>query len=78
MQLWIHRTICASLFASAPVFANAQVASPDGRNVVNVIVQDGGLFWTLQRDGRNLFLPSRLGFAFRNMLECDAKLRPFR
>jgi alpha-glucosidase len=75
MQKWIHRTICAALFVSAPLVGNAQVASPDGRNVVNVIGQDGGLFYTFARDGRNLLLPSRLGFAFRGAPQLRDSLR---
>ena len=63
MQKWSHRAIGAILFVAGTVSANAQVASPDGRNVVNVIVQDGGVFWTFARDGRNLFLPSEKRFA---------------
>jgi len=41
---------------------SVQVASPDGRNVVRVEIQDGGLFYGLERDGRKVILPSRLGF----------------
>ena len=65
MLKWIHRAVGAILFAAATIPASAQVASPDGRNVVNVQISEGGLFWTLKRDGKDLFLPSRLGFAFR-------------
>ena len=54
-----------------------QVASPDGRNVVTVEalrpVEEGGavrwetgLFYRLERDGRKIILPSRLGFELRN------------
>ncbi len=54
-----------------------QVASPDGRNVVTVdtirsIIEDGetvqqsGLFYSVERDGRKVVLPSRLGFEFKN------------
>jgi alpha-glucosidase len=42
-----------------------QVASPDGRNVVTVEIREGGLFYSVQRDGRNILMPSRLGFEFR-------------
>ena len=42
------------------------LASPDGRNQVMVEVRDGGLFYAVSRDGRPVFLPSRLGFSFRN------------
>src|SRR6266850_1687462 len=43
----------------------ARVTSPDGRNAVTVEVRDGALTYSLDRDGRALLLPSRLGFAFQ-------------
>jgi alpha-glucosidase len=49
-----------------PVPPNAlRVASPDGRNVALVAVREGGLYYMVQRDGRTIMLPSRLGFEFR-------------
>ncbi len=52
-----------------PVPASGQgavsVASPDGRNVVTVQVRDGGLFYAVDRAGRHVIMPSRLGFEFR-------------
>src|SRR5207237_7888344 len=42
-----------------------RVASPDGRTQVTVEIRDGGLYYSLNRDTRPLFLPSRLGMAFR-------------
>jgi alpha-glucosidase len=42
-----------------------RVASPDGRNVVRVETRDGGLYYSVDRNGRHVLLPSRLGFAFR-------------
>lgn len=42
-----------------------RVASPDGRNAVTVEVREGGLHYSVQRDGRPIVLPSRLGFEFR-------------
>ena len=58
---------CVVLLA---VVAKAQqapyrVASPDGRNVVQVETRDGALRYAVQRDGRAVIAPSRLGFAFR-------------
>ena len=38
------------------------VASPDGRNVVGVGSEGGRLTYRVRRDGRNVVLPSRLGF----------------
>ena len=45
--------------------AQTRVASPDGRNQVTVEIREGGLFYRVDRDGRPLLLPSRLGFEFR-------------
>ncbi|MGZ8413226.1 MAG: glycoside hydrolase family 97 protein [Gemmatirosa sp.] len=41
------------------------VASPDGRNVVGIGVQDGQLGYYVQRGGQWIIQPSRLGFTFR-------------
>jgi alpha-glucosidase len=43
----------------------AQVASPDGKNVVTVETRDGGFYYSVRHEGRPLLLPSRLGFVFR-------------
>jgi alpha-glucosidase len=53
--------------AAAPAAAQQalRVASPDGRNEVTVSTRDGGLYYAVRRDGQNVLLPSRLGFAFR-------------
>ena len=64
MHQWIHRTIGATFFVAAVSSANAQVASPDGRNVVDVAVHEGGLYYIVKRDGKDLLRPSRLGFVF--------------
>src|SRR5688500_6540092 len=54
---------CATFTAvGAPAQDPLRVQSPDGRTVVTVEVRDGGLFYSIQRDNRALFLPSRLGF----------------
>jgi alpha-glucosidase len=72
MLKWIRHTAgsiavaCTLIALSAgAAITNAQVASPDGRNVVELTVRDGGLYYTLKRDGKDLLLPSRLGFLFR-------------
>ena len=52
---------CLAVFQQQPL----RVASPDSRNVVTIEIRDGFLAWSLTRDGRNLFVPSRLGFVFR-------------
>src|SRR3989449_9069000 len=46
--------------------AQIRVASPDRRNQVTIEVRDGKLSYSLQRDGRAVLLPSRLGFEFRS------------
>jgi len=82
MQKWIHRGIPAIAFLSLPIapmgaFAQdrSQVASPDGRNVVALTIREGGLFYTLKRDGKDLLFPSRLGFMFRGAPSLRDSLR---
>src|SRR6059036_1019432 len=53
----------------------ARVTSPDGRNRVTVEIRDGALVYSLDRDGRALLLPSRLGFAFKDAPPLRAGLR---
>jgi alpha-glucosidase len=61
--------VAATCAAVVPSNARAQdpvrVASPDGRTVVTVAIRDGRLTYAVERDGRALLLPSRLGFEFR-------------
>src|SRR5204863_5151476 len=45
--------------------AQVRVASPDRRNQVTIEVREGKLFYSVQRDGWAVFLPSGLGFEFR-------------
>jgi alpha-glucosidase len=59
-------------FAAAlllPVLARAQdtlrVTSPDGRNAVTVGVREGIAYYAVERAGKHVILPSRLGFTFR-------------
>jgi alpha-glucosidase len=42
-----------------------RLESPDRRNTVLVSVREGNLYYMVQRDGRTIILPSRLGFEFR-------------
>src|SRR5690349_7252617 len=69
----------AVLIATHASFAGAQtparVTSPDGRNVVTVQVRDGKLYYEVQRDGRPLLLPSRLGIAFQGTTPLADDLR---
>ncbi|HSM17315.1 MAG TPA: glycoside hydrolase family 97 protein [Gemmatimonadales bacterium] len=53
-------TSAAGASAQEPV----RVASPDGRNIVTVETRAGALLYSLDRGGRKVVLPSRLGFAF--------------
>src|SRR3990172_8012327 len=45
--------------------AQVRVASPDGRNQVTAQIHEGKLYYSVQRDGRSLLLPSLLGFEFQ-------------
>ena len=72
MKLWaIWRTLVVAIATSALVAIPAvaqepvQVTSPDGRNAVSLAIHEGGLFYGVERDGRKVILPSRLGFEFR-------------
>jgi alpha-glucosidase len=74
MDMWTRRRACPlalgvayATLVVAPALAQeqARVASPDGRNEVTVEVRDGRLQYSLQRDGRLVLLPSRLGFEFQ-------------
>src|SRR5438876_9579658 len=56
---------CALAARASAAQDRAQVTSPDGRNRVTVAIRDGALTYSLDRDGRAVLLPSRLGFAFQ-------------
>src|SRR6266446_2031516 len=56
---------CALAARVSPAQDRASVASPDGRNRVTVEIRDRGLTYRVDRDGRAVLLPSRLGFAFQ-------------
>src|SRR5258706_352795 len=56
---------CALAARVSPAQDRASVASTDGRNRVTVEIRDGGLTYRVDRDGRAVLLPSRLGFAFQ-------------
>ena len=57
----------SALSAPSPGAAQdrARIVSPDGRNRVTVEIRDGALLYSVDRDGRAVFLPSRLGIAFQ-------------
>lgn len=42
-----------------------RIASPDGRNSALVEIRDGNLYYSIQRKGRAIMLPSLMGFEFR-------------
>ncbi|HEX6559940.1 MAG TPA: glycoside hydrolase family 97 protein [Longimicrobiales bacterium] len=67
--------LAAMLAAPQSAQDTFKVSSPDGRNVVTVGVQQGQLYYALQRDGRDILLPSRLGFALRNAAPLRDTLR---
>src|SRR2546421_12216353 len=73
MRMWLPCTtrlaalsIRAATLLATIAAAQVTVASADGRNQVTVDIHDGGLYYSLNRDTHPLFLPSRLGMAFRN------------
>jgi len=53
------------VLAASAAQAQVRVASPNRRTQVTVQVQDGKLYYSVQRDGRALLMPSLLGFEFR-------------
>ena len=57
--------VLAILAAPAAAQEPLRVASPDGRNEVRVETRDGGLYYSVRRNGQWVLTPSRLGFAFR-------------
>ncbi|HWJ20841.1 MAG TPA: glycoside hydrolase family 97 catalytic domain-containing protein, partial [Gemmatimonadaceae bacterium] len=65
----------ASTATRARAQAPLQVGSPDGKNVVSVGVREGVLYYTVDRAGRHVILPSRLGFAFRGARDLRDSLR---
>lgn len=52
-----------------------RVASPDGRNQVAVGLHDGAAFYAVDRAGKHVILPSRLGFTFRGTRPLGDSLR---
>jgi alpha-glucosidase len=61
--------VAVAVSAGAPL-ATAQepyrVTSPDGRIVAEVLQRDGRVRYRIQRAGKNIVLPSQLGFEFRD------------
>src|SRR2546428_3248201 len=83
MHIWLRCTPRLAAWGFAPatlapppaVTQGLRVASPDGRTQVTVAIRDGGLYYSIDRDGRPLFLPSRLGLAFRGVPPLRDSLR---
>jgi alpha-glucosidase len=71
MRRWVVLGIVGMAVAGAVLTTAAaaqpalRVASPDGKNVVTVSVRQGTLWYSVDRQGKPLLLPSRLGFDFR-------------
>lgn len=59
--------VIAALLLPALAWAQdtLRVASPDGKNAVTVGVRDGVAYYAVERGGKHVILPSRLGFIFR-------------
>ncbi|HET7458539.1 MAG TPA: glycoside hydrolase family 97 protein [Gemmatimonadaceae bacterium] len=61
--------------SSASAQEPLRLASPDGKNEVSVGVHEGALYYTVDRGGRHVILPSRLGFEFRGLRALRDSLR---
>ncbi len=87
MDMWIRcinrslmtGVICTALSAGSALAQGTptglRVASPDSRNNVVVEIRNGNLFYSLQRDGRAVLLPSLMGFEFRGTKPLRDSLR---
>ena len=76
--------LLASILTASPATMAAQgaaaaevhrVTSPDTRNVVEVTAQQGRLYYTMERAGRKVLLPSGVGFEFRGQPRLRDSLR---
>ncbi|MGH7606728.1 MAG: glycoside hydrolase family 97 N-terminal domain-containing protein, partial [Gemmatimonadales bacterium] len=65
MPRWPALVAAALLASASSAAAQARVLSPDRRNQVTVAIREGKLYYSVQRDGRPVILPSLLGFEFR-------------
>ena len=70
MRRWVFLGsvgVALGVFGPVPMAAQStfRVSSPDGKNEVSVMVRDGALRYAVNRQGRPIVLPSRLGFEFR-------------
>ncbi|MGH7639088.1 MAG: glycoside hydrolase family 97 protein [Gemmatimonadaceae bacterium] len=67
--------VASIAFSSAGSQEIHRVTSPDGRNVVEVGIREGHLYYAVQRSGRNIIMPSMLGFEFRGQPPLRDSLR---
>ena len=61
--------------ALAPAQDTLRVTSPDGRNAVTIGVREGVAYYAVERGGKHVVLPSRLGFTFRAARSLGDSLR---
>src|SRR5207249_1892156 len=73
----VVRGLAAFALAAAvsPLRGQSAVASPNGRNKVTITINEGRLYYSLERDRRPLILPSLLGFEFRGAVPLRDGLR---
>ena len=67
--------LLAALIPWSIATSQVRVASPNGRNQVEIGTREGKLYYTVQRDGRPLLTPSLLGFQFRGLPPLRDSLR---
>ena len=67
--------LAALAVTAVPLRGQTRVTSPDGRNQVTVALREGRLVYSLAREGRDLLLPSMLGFEFRGAPPLRDRLR---
>src|SRR5688572_19211404 len=60
---------------AAPAAEVHRVTSPDTRNVVEVTTSQGRVYYTVERSGRKILMPSSLGFEFRGQPRLRDSLR---
>lgn len=73
----VVRGLAAFALAAAvsPLRGQSAVTSPNGRNKVTITVTEGRLYYSLERDRRQLILPSLLGCEFRGAVPLRDGLR---
>ena len=73
----VVRGLAAFALAAAvsPLRGQSAVTSPNGRNRVTITVTEGRLYYSLERDRRQLILPSLLGCEFRGAVPLRDGLR---